>query len=89
MSDCPGESPPRILDGASTELAVDGHLIAVLEHRREGDLSDVEATALVESLRSVADALEANTLDRPAGDVLDEANIAVDVDDDTSSNVHD
>jgi hypothetical protein len=89
MSDHVDDPSPRIPNAASTELAVDGRLIYVLEQRRESDLSELEAAALVESLRSMADGLEGACLDRPASDVLDEANVSVDVDDDTPSNVSD
>lgn len=89
MSDHIDELPPRIPNAASAELRVNDRLLYVLQQRREDELDEVEAAALVESLRSLADSLEASTLDQPAARVLEEAEALVTVDDDTPSNVPD
>lgn len=82
------EHPPRWLpDGAEAECRLNGRLLYVLRQRREEDLSDVEAAAVIQSLRSLADALEESCLDRRAGEVLAEVNVDVTIDDDEPANV--
>ena len=64
--------PVRIPDPAFAELVVNGQLIYRLEQRRESDLRDVEAAALVVSLRSLADSIESTNLEQPAETILED-----------------
>jgi len=79
------EPAPRGVPGdptATAEGRLNGRLLYVLEQRREGDLSDVEAAAVIQSLRSLADGLEESCLDRQAGEVLAEVDVAVTIEGD-------
>lgn len=83
----PEPAPRWILDDstATAECRLNGRLMYVLEQRREADLSAVEAAAVIESLRSLADGLEASCLDRQAGEVLAEVDVAVTIEDESAN----
>ena len=84
MSD---EAPRRIADPAVAEMVVNGRLLYRLEQRKESNLNDVETAAAVVPLLSLASTLESVNLDRPAGDVLEEADYEFDLHDDQPRNV--
>lgn len=83
----PESTPRRLPEGATAECRLNGRLLYVLQQRTERDLTDLEAAAVIESLRSLADGLEESCLDRQAGEVLAEVDVAVTIEDDEPANV--
>ena len=74
------EDSERLSDPAVAECRLNGRLLYRLEQRRETDLSALEAAAVITSLRSLADGLEASCLDRQAEEVLAEVDVDVRLD---------
>lgn len=64
--------PERLPNPGMAELTIDGRLVYRLEHR-DRDLSELEAAAMVTSLRDLASEVEGTVLDRPAEEVVDES----------------
>jgi len=84
----PEPSPRRLPNVAEAELCVNGRLLCLVQQRPEDDLSPLEGAALATSLRNLADHVEDATCDgRQAGEVLAEADVAVEIHDGEPSNV--
>jgi hypothetical protein len=81
------EAPSPLAEPAVLELAVNGRLLAEVQHRPMDCLDEIDTAALVATLRSTADALEEHHLDRPASEVLDETVHSFNVAGDKPSNV--
>jgi hypothetical protein len=66
------DPPERLPNPGIAELTIDGRLIYRLEHR-DRDLSELEAAAMVTSLRDLASEVEETVLDRPAEEIVKES----------------
>lgn len=76
----------RIPDPAIAELEINGELLCYVQQRKPEQCSDVELAALAAHFRSLATTHE-ERLDRPADEVLDAADVDLQVHDDDPENV--
>lgn len=72
MSDGGDSAPERLPNPGIAELTIDGRLIHRTEHR-DRDLTELEAAAMVVSLRDLASEVEETVLDRPAEEIVEES----------------